>query len=178
MLRAIAFIAVLSGILALSVGFTPSQAATAPPKPVTGCLNQTLTDGFWNVKVTSFTLGIEPDSSIPAWGATFSLANARTKTSTPTELGVGQPQVILKDGTAVDMTTSSELAYQKVIYSAFKPNTQMSGTYWYRVGDTIAKATTLLFPVSPNNSVYNTPFGYPVKNPSFSVDLTCDKSKT
>jgi hypothetical protein len=55
---------------------------------------------------------------------------------------------------------------------------QKSGTYWFRLGDATAKAVTFLFPVNPNNSVYNTPYGYPVKDPTFSVDLTCDKSVT
>jgi len=176
MIRQIARRAVFAVCVAVVASYAPSHATTTPPPPVTGCINQTLSDGFWTLKVTKAALLADPDN-LPAWGVTFTLGNAQKKSAMPTEVGVGQPQVILKDGTTLDMTTSSEIDYGRNMSSlSFGPHTQKSGIYWYRIGDATAKGTTFLFPVDPNNSVYHTPFGYPVKNPAFSVDLTCDKS--
>lgn len=161
----------------VAAGITHSDAATAPPKPVAGCLNQSLTDGFWNLKVTAAALGTLPDSTTPAWGVTFLFGNAQTKASSPNTVGVGVPQLILADGTTLDMTTTSGLKFQRALeYTTLQPAGQKSGTYWYIPDDPATKATSFLFPVSANNGVYNTPYGYPVKNPAFSVDLTCKKS--
>ena len=97
----------------------------------------------------------------------------------PVSAGVGDPQLILKDGTTLDMSTDSGIAFGRGLSNAtLQPDGSKSATYWFRTGDATAKAVTLLFPVDANNSVYNTPYGYPVKNPAFSVDLSCDKSAT
>lgn len=177
MIRPIILIAFLGVCATWVVSFAPSLAATAPAKPVTGCLNQSLTDGFWDLKVTSATLGTLQNTTTPAWGVTFSFGNAQTKAATPNTVGVGVPQLILSDGTTLDMTTDAGLRFQHALeYTTLQPSGKKSGTYWYIPDDPATKAATFLFPVSANNSVYNTPYGYPVKNPAFSVDLTCTKS--
>ena len=167
------------GVLAaawVAVAMSGATTTPAPPKPVAGCLNQALTDGFWNLKVTAVTLGTEPEATTPAWGATFEFGNAQTKAAIPNSVGVDYPKLVLSDGTTLDMTTTSELKFQRAIQMAtLQPGAQKSGTYWYRPDDPATKASTFLFPVSASNSVYNTSFGYPVKNPAFSVDLTCNK---
>jgi hypothetical protein len=178
-LRCFVCVATLSALALLATPPPQARAASPPPgpTPVTGCLNQTLTDGFWNLKVTSVTLGTIPGTDIVAWGVAFTFGAARSEAKTPSTLGVGQPQLVLKDGTKLDMSTSSEIAFSHaIIGNTFKPGNDTSGTYWYASSDLTAKATTFFFPVNPNNSVYNTPLGYPVKNPAFRVDLTCNKA--
>jgi hypothetical protein len=172
-------VATLSGMVLLSTPGPQAQAASPPsgPPPVTGCLNQTLTDGFWNLKVTSADLGTLPGTNEVAWGVTFTFGSVSSKATSPSTLGVSEPQLVLKDGTKLDMSTSSYIAFSRAIAGGtFKPGNNASGTYWYLSNDLTAKATTFWFPVDPNNSVYNTPYGYRVKNPSFSVDLTCNKA--
>ena len=172
-LRAV-LICVFGFILA---GHAQSYAAPTPPKPVAGCINQTLSDGFWSLKVTASTLGTLPGATTPAWGVTFAFGNLQAKAAAPNAVGVGVPQLILSDGTTLDMTTDSGLKFQHALeYATLQPGAQKSGTYWYVPDDPATKAVTFSFPVSANNSVYNTSFGYPVKNPAFSVDLTCNKS--
>lgn len=176
MIRQIARIAVFAAWAATTASYAPGHAATAPPTPVTGCMNQALSDGFWTLKVTKAALTVDPDN-LPAWSVTFTFGNAQKKSVVPVEVGVGQPQIVLKDGTMLDMTTSSEIDYGRNMSNvSFGPGAQRSGTFWYRIGDATSAGVTFLFPVDPNNSVYHTPFGYPVKNPTFSVDLNCDRS--
>lgn len=177
MIRPTMLIAVLGVCATGLVSVAPTFAATAPPKPVSGCLNQALTDGFWTLKVTSATLGTLPGATTPAWGITFDFGNAQTKAASPNTLGVAAPQLILKDGTTLDMTTDSGLHFQHALeFTTLQPGGKKSGTYWYIPDDPATKAATFLFPVNASNSIYNTPYGYPVKNPAFSVDLTCTKS--
>jgi hypothetical protein len=172
-------VATLSGVVLVSTPAPQARAAspTPGPQPVTGCLNQTLTDGFWNLKVTSADLGTLPGTNEVAWGVTFTFGSASSKATQPVSLGVREPQLVLKDGTKLDMSTRSDINFSREIENGtFKPGNNASATFWYLSNDLTAKATTLLFPVDPNNSVYNTPYGYRVKNPSFSVDLTCNKT--
>ncbi len=176
-MRPIVYTAIISAIAVLGTAAVASQAATPAPEPVSGCVNQTLTDGSWNLKVTSVTLGTLSNTNVAAWGVAFNFGAATSKATSPSALGVGEPQVELQDGTKLDMSTSSEIAFSRAITGAtFKKGTEASGTYWYAANDITAKAAAFLFPVDPNNSVYNTPYGYPVKNPSFHVDLTCKKN--
>jgi hypothetical protein len=178
-LRRFVCVATLGALALLATAWPQARAASPPPgpPPVTGCLNQTLTDGFWNLKVTNASLGTLPGTDEVAWSVAFTFGSVSSKATSPSTLGVSEPQLVLKDGTKLDMSTGSDIAFSRAIAGGtFKPGNNASGTYWYLSNDLTAKATTLWFPVDPNNSVYNTPYGYPVKNPSFSVDLTCNKA--
>jgi len=173
---------VLSALLAMQLCVVMAQAASPPPgpKPVTGCLNQTITDGFWNLKVTSATLGALPtNSEVVAWGVTFAFGPAGSKVLTPADSGLGdnQPELILKDGTKLDMTTSSEIDFNRAFLAgSLKARTSTTLTLWYPTTDVTSKAVTFSFPLNAVNPVLQTSYGYPVKNPSFSVDLTCKKT--
>jgi hypothetical protein len=165
-------------LLAISVfGSSGARAASTPPPPVSGCLNQALSDGFWGLKVTNVVLGLEPGYEIAAYGATFTITNVSKKTASPQDLGVGDPQIVIKDSTKLDLSTDSGIAYeQSISYADFKPGMQATGTYWFRTDDLTNRAITFVLPVSATNSVYGTSLGYSLRNPSFSVDLTCNKS--
>jgi len=173
---------VLSAVLALQLCAVMARAASPPPgpKPITGCVNQTITDGFWNLKVASATLGTLPtDSEVVAWGVTFAFGPSGSKVLTPADSGFGnnQPELILKDGTKLDMTTSSDIAFSHAFLAgSLKPHTSTTLTLWYPTTDVTSKAVTFSFPLNAVNPVLQTSYGYPVKNPSFSVDLTCNKA--
>lgn len=158
-------------------GSAAAWAASTPPPPVSGCLNQAISDGLWALKVTNVVLGIEPPSTdITAYGATFTLENVGKKAEVPDPLGIGLPQIVLKDGTKLDVSTDSQIAFQNALsYTSFKPGMQVTGTYWFRTTDLTNRAASFSLPVSATNSVYGTSLGYSIKNPSFSVDLTCNK---
>jgi len=83
MLRPIAIAAILGALALQSFQSQPVRAASSPGKPVSGCVNQKLTDGFWSLKVTSATLGTLSDSTQPAWNVTFEFGNAQSKVATP-----------------------------------------------------------------------------------------------
>jgi len=74
------------------------------------------------------------------------------------------------------MTTSSGLKFQRAIqYATMQPGALKTVTYQFIPDDPTTKTATFSFPIDAANSIYHTPFGYPVSNPSFSVDLTCSK---
>jgi len=151
----------------------PSAAygAAAPQKPISGCVNQALTNGLWNLKVTEAKLTTLPDSATPAWAVTFAFGNAGSAAAMPNDLGVAQPQLWLADGTTLDMTTDSELKYQRAISMVtLRPGFMKTGTYYYVPDDPATKATAFDFPVA-----YSASYGYRMKNPGFNVDLTCKK---
>jgi hypothetical protein len=170
-----------TGVVAFASAFLASttwaSAASTPPAPISGCVNQTISNGLWSLKVTNAVLGTEPAVSVAAYGVTMTLQNVGKKEEVPDTLGVGLPQVVLKDGTKLDISTDSQIAFgQAYSYTTFKPGMQVSGTYWFRTSDVTNHATAFVLPVSPTNSVYGTSLGYAMKNPSLSVDLTCNKS--
>lgn len=170
------FTAALTAVAAI-VAFSAASPATTSPRPVSGCVNQTLSDGIWGLKVTNAVFGTDPSVAVAAYGVTFTLSNVSKQTQVPDSLGVGLPQVVLKDGTILDVATDSQIAYQDAItYTNFKPGMQVSGTYWFRTSDLTNRATSFLLPVSATNTVYHTPLGYKLANPAFSVDLSCNKS--
>ena len=142
---------------------------------VEGCINQTLFDGFWRFKVKSAVLGTEPGSpTLPAWGVAIELRNARTQDTSPAYVGVGSPQVVLADGTVLNMSTDSQIAYNsKILYLTIPPGGSAHGTFYFRTDNNTSKADKLLLPINPSNTVYRTSLGYPVKNPSFRVHLNC-----
>ena len=167
---------ILALAAAVAVAGVATRAATPQPAPVSGCINQTITNGMWSLTVTKAILGVEPGYDIAAWGITFTLANPQKKSATPGDTGVGEPQVALKDGTKLDMWTDSEIDYGRAItYTEFKPGTKVSGSYWFRTSGA-APAVAFILPVSATNAIYASSLGYAMKNPSLSVDLTCNKS--
>jgi hypothetical protein len=185
MIRVFLCIVTLNTLAALATLGPQAQAATAPsgPPPVSGCLNQNLTDGFWDFKVTSIKLGTIPTTDITAWNVAFIFGNAGSQASTPNDygvgspsFGVGEPLVFLKDGSTLDMNTGSVLALQReILYNSFQPGSSKSVNYWFPLRDATAKPTMFVLPVSPVGGFFNRSFGYTLKNPSFSVDLTCKK---
>jgi hypothetical protein len=167
---------ILSVAAAFAVAGAAARAATPPPASVSGCINQTITNGMWSLTVTKAILGVEPGYDIAAWGITFTLENPQKKSATPGDTGVGEPQVVLKDGTKLDMWTDSEIDYGRAItYTEFKPGSKVSGTYWFRTSGA-ATAVVFVLPVSATNEIYSSSLGYAMKNPTLSVDLTCNKS--
>jgi hypothetical protein len=181
MIRAFLCVATLSTLALATLG-PQAQAASAPsgPPPVSGCLNQNLTDGFWNFKVTSIKLGTIPDTDITAWNVAFTFGPATSQALVPNDYGVdsrGDTVLVLKDGSTLDMTTHSELAYQQeILMNTLKPGSSKSVNYWFPLHGATAKPITFVLPVSPVGGFFNRSYGYTLKNPSFSVDLTCDKA--
>src|ERR1700730_18959799 len=92
MLRSASIIAIVSAAIFSIAPPDRLVAATAPPKPVSGCVNQLLTDGSWNLKVTGAKLGVLPDSTTPAWSVTFQFGNVRTAAANPGAHRRGQPR--------------------------------------------------------------------------------------
>jgi hypothetical protein len=174
------FLATAMAILACSALCVEAASPPAGPPPVSGCLNQTVTDGFWNLKVTKVSVGTLPtNSDESALSVTFTFGPATSQALVPDSYGVGEPQVVLKDGTTLDMSTHSRIAYgQEISLFNFKPGSTKSVTYWYPSTDLLSKATTFVMPVSPTVGFQDRSVGYKVKNPAFQVDLTCDKSAT
>jgi hypothetical protein len=168
---------ILAAAIAISAaGALGTEAASSPP--VSGCLNQTLTNGLWNLKVTKVSIGTLPtDPETSALAVSFLFGPARSQTLVPDSDGVGEPTVGLKDGTTLDMSTHSRIAYgPEIVLYTFKPGTMKSATYWYPSTDLGSKAVTFVLPVKATTGFLNHPVGYAVPNPSFQVDLTCDKS--
>ncbi|GEM_PF-2647789 len=165
--------------VAAIVAFSAASPATTSPRPVSGCVNQTLSDGIWGLKVTNVVFGTDPSVAVAAYGVTFTLSNLSKQTQVPDSLGIGLPQVVLKDGTILEIATDSQIAYQDAItYTNFKPGMHVSGTYWFRASDQTNRAASFVLPVSATNTVYHTSLGYKLTNPAFSVDLTCNESSS
>jgi len=171
------FLILATAIVISTAGALRSEAASTPagPAPVSGCFNQTLTNGLWNLKVTKVSIGTLPtDSDTSALAVTFEFGPNKSQTLIPNSDGVGEPEVTLKDGTTLDMSTHSRIAYGPEIWlNTFKPGEMKSGTYWYPSTDLGSKAMTFLMPVKAAVGFLDRPVGYTVKNPSFQVDLTC-----
>lgn len=178
MIRFLVCIATVS-TLAMLVTLGPQARADSSQAgpPVTGCLNQMLNDGFWTLKVTAVKLGTIPNTDATAWNVAFTFGPAQSQALVPDSFGVGDPQLVLKDGSTLDMSTNSELALQReILYDTFKPNSSKSVNYWYPTNNLTTKPATFVLPVATTGGFLNRSFGYTLKNPSFSVDLTCNKA--
>jgi len=172
---------------ALAALIVAPRAVAASPKPVPGganqrtsvegCINQTLFDGFWRFKVKSVASVAEPIPGSPqAWAVALEFRNARTQDTTGALVGVGSPQLVLADGTVLDMETDSDIAYgRQVSYLNLPPGASAHGTFYFRQETNTSKPDKLLLAINPRNPVYHTPFGYPMSDPSFRVHLTCTK---
>ena len=171
------FLILVIAMVLSTAGALRTEAASTPPgpSPISGCLNQTLTNGLWNLKVTKVSIGTLPtDPDASALAVTFFFGPAKSQTLIPDSDGVGEPVVTLKDGTTLDMSTHSRIAYgPEMSLNTFKAGEMKSGTYWYPSTDLGSKAVTFSMPVQATVGFLNRPVGYTVKNPSFQVDLTC-----
>jgi len=173
----VAFAVFISGSGAFASSSTPLPGGANQRSSVEGCMHQTLFDGFWRFKVTSVNLVKEFSyTDTKAWAVAIEIRNARTTDTTPALVGVGQPQLVLADGTVLDMDTDSGIAYgRQVSYANLPPGGSAHGTLYFRPDTNTSKPDKLLLAVSPRNPVYHTLWGYPVKDPSFRVHLNCTK---
>jgi len=142
---------------------------------VEGCMGQTLFDGFWRFKVTSLTSTQEtsPGLSIPAWAVTMEIRNARPQDSMPSLLGVERPELILQDGTVLQLSVGSNLSYSEDLqFKELPPGGAAHSKVYFRIDNNAARPTKLLLGV---NSTADGPkgVGYPMHDPSFRVRLDC-----
>ncbi|MDQ2679627.1 MAG: hypothetical protein M3Y21_01195 [Candidatus Eremiobacteraeota bacterium] len=142
---------------------------------VEGCIGQTLFDGFWRFKVTKIETTQEPGySNLPAWAVTIELRNARSVDSMAASLGVNVPQLILDDGSVVDLDSQHTYDVQ-MHFKELPPGASAHGTYYFRIESNTAKPSKLLLGITPANTVLQKPYGYPIHDPSFRVRLECTK---
>ncbi len=145
---------------------------------VEGCMGQTLFDGFWRLKVTSVTTADEPGNTvaIPAYAVALDLKNARALDSSPSMLGVGQPQLVLDDGTVLELSTGSEITYSNQLqFKSLAPGAGAHVLAYFRVENTTAKPSKVLLTIKRANPATKASFGYPTSDPSFRVHLDCTK---
>ena len=172
-------------VLAVAACFNPAWGAQHKPvagganqrTSVEGCMGQTLFDGFWRFKVTSVTTADEPgDLKIPAYAVALDIRNARAVDSSPSMLGVGLPQLVLDDGTVLELSTGSHIAYSNQLqFKSLAPGAGAHVVSYFRVENTTAKPSKLLLGITRANPATKASYGYPTADPSFRVHLDCTK---
>ncbi len=178
---------IAASVVVLALHGFAAAAAAKPKAPIAGganqrasvegCIGQTLFDGFWRFKVTGITSADEPFAglTIPAWAVTMEMRNARSQPSTPALFGVENPQLILEDGTVLDLSGGSRLAYgEQMQGKELPPGGSAHLKAYYRIENNTSKPAKLLLGV---NSATDGPRGkgYPMADPSFRVRLNCTK---
>ncbi len=178
------FCATVVAALSMSTYAMPAVAQSKPiagganqRSSVEGCVGQTLFDGFWRFKVTKIESSQEPGySNIPAWAVSMELRNARSVDSTPALLGVNSPNLVLDDGTVLELSTESGIAFsQQMRYKNLPPGAPTHGTFYFRIENNTAKPAKLMLGIDAMNTVLHKSWGYPIHDPSFRVRLGCTK---
>jgi hypothetical protein len=163
----------------------PVPGGAAQRQAVEGCLNQWLFDGIWRFRVTK----VEPinDGSRPGYGVAVEVRNGTKATLTPVYTGADAQaiQLQLEDGNTLDAktTTTAALIAQKITYKEIIQAAGVAVELQF-LGDALAapdslkKPVKLVFPIDPKmqRAHPNLP-QYAKGDPSFRVNLTCDKSK-
>jgi hypothetical protein len=166
---------------------TPVPGGATQRQAVEGCMNQWLFDGVWRFRVTKVE-PINPDGLRPGYGVAVEFRNGTRATLTPVFAGADAQaiQLQLEDGNTLDAkaTTAAALIAQKITYKELIQAAGVAVALQF-LGDAMAKPESLkkpvklVFPIDPKmeRAHPNLP-QYASGDPSFRVDLTCDKAKT
>jgi hypothetical protein len=170
----------------LGVTPTPAPGGATQRRAVEGCLNQWLFDGIWRFRVTKVE-PINPDGLRPGYGVAVEVRNGAHATLTPVFAGADAQgmQLQLDDGNTLDAkaTTAAALIAQKITYKELIQAAGVSVQLQF-LGEVMAKPESLkkplklVFPIDPKpeRAHPNLP-QYAAGDPSFRVDLTCDKAQ-
>lgn len=170
----------------LGVTPTPAPGGATQRRAVEGGLNQWLFDGIWRFRVTKVE-PINPDGLRPGYGVAVEVRNGAHATLTPVFAGADAQgmQLQLDDGNTLDAkaTTAAALIAQKITYKELIQAAGVSVQLQF-LGEVMAKPESLkkplklVFPIDPKpeRAHPNLP-QYAAGDPSFRVDLTCDKAQ-
>ncbi len=104
------------------------------------------------------------------------IRNARSQDSSPASLGVGKPQLVLDDGTVLELSVESGISYSKQMqYMNLAPGASAHTTSYFRTESNAGKPSKLLLGITPTNPALKTSLGYPTADTSFRVRLNCTK---
>lgn len=173
-------------VLSISSAAAPASAGgiAGGSKQLTaleGCLNQTLFNGVWRIKLSN--LRLIPEDGGARWGIDLEARNGTTKMMTASDsvfMADSQHVAWLSaDGTPMNWGTTDELNGQKFTYAQMPPAGVWKGTLTNIDGsnaNAARKPTKLLWRVTPSEGgdfAKALPWG--TKDPSFRIDLTCSK---
>ena len=179
-------------VLALATTCAANAAAPTPVpgganqmRALQGCKNQWLFNGIWRFRVTQVGTLTAADKP-PGYNVTLEMRNGAKETLAPVFTGADAAKINLQlsDGNsiAVSDSTTGTLASQKL---SFKDLIQGNGMTldlpFYAEANSkpedLKQPVKLVFPIDAKMQRGHTGHAqYAVSDPSFRVDLTCDKS--
>lgn len=164
------------GVLSITLG--PPAGGANPLAATQGCLGQTLFNGVWRLKVSE--LQLLSDDNNPRWAINVEVRNGANKTLQPVFAGLRADEdhvhLILPDGTPAQMNVGDTLAGQKLSFASLPPGGVWRGQLSFHDqngADPARRPNKLLFEVRPEDN--SSKVNFSVKDPSFRIDLTCQK---
>ncbi|MDB5044728.1 MAG: hypothetical protein JWQ08_778 [Deinococcus sp.] len=176
--------------LALNRAPAPTQNASGGANQVAaleGCLNQTLFNGIWRIKVLSLTPIRTPDAGspdIPGWSVKLEVRNGVPKTASLMSTGFGassggsQPMLLLADGTSLTLNDSDFLKpWSQDVLQGGVLTFALRFSYPRGTAEAQARAqrpTKFILQINPRIPDY-VGMKYTVPDPSLRVRLDCQK---
>ncbi|MFK7604145.1 hypothetical protein ACI3L1_18265 [Deinococcus sp. SM5_A1] len=176
--------------LALGSAGTPAQSAAGGANQITaleGCINQTLFNGIWRVKVVSLDPLNSSDTwspDTPGWAVKLEVRNGAQKTTSLMNTGFGassggsQPALVLADGSTLAMNDSDFLTPWSRAVLQGGVNT-FTLRFAYPRGTTEAQAqalkpTKFILQINGKLPAY-AEVKYSIPDPSLRINLSCKK---
>ncbi|MFC4454740.1 hypothetical protein [Deinococcus sonorensis] len=152
-----------------------------------GCLNETLFNGIWRVKVSGLKAIRTPDAGspdIPGWSVHLEMRNGATQTTSMMSTGFGassggsQPMLLLSDGTSLQLDDNDFLKpWSQDVLQGGVLNYDLRFSYPRGTTDAQAQAMRpdkFILQINPKIPDY-VGVKYTVPDPSLRVRLTCQK---
>lgn len=156
---------------------TTSAGGSYQKSALSGCAGEWLFNGVWRVRANNVTPVTKEGVDLPGYAVTLNVRNGSHKTTSMAYSGASNPQLVLDDGTVLDLDTDSAILWSQNFNKDLPQSAGFTQTLNYYVstkGTPVPKAGKLLMEIDPTKEGSSAP-RYTTKTPSLRVDLTCAK---
>lgn len=145
---------------------------------VEGCMGEQLFNGIWRLRVTKLEAFV--DGSQNGYDVTVEIRNGISKTISGTATGISPSatgkNLILADGQTLEFANSSASAWIDAAFKSIPQGSLNKVQFRYYISNSeTEQPAKFLFEINPTDLNKDLKLSYTVKDPSFRVDLTCQK---